>query len=131
MDKQGNRSSRDVYWKRRRLCSCSYARKILRILKKDEQLQFDVVLVDEAHDLLQKDSRNLLLASTIILLQKRNPDLCFKFLTPFLCDATNLKTRYTNYELLTYNITEYIKSEKFYLCEMKDEFKLSLYDHFK
>ena len=88
-------------------------------------------IIDEAHSLLH-DDRNMLLASVILVLEKRNPDTVFKFLTPFLCDANNIKVRYAGYSLKTYKVDEYIKTEKLYVAELRDKHakKFYLYDQF-
>lgn len=88
-------------------------------------------IIDEAHSLLY-DDRNMLLASVILVLEKRNPDTVFKFLTPFLCDANNIKVRYAGYSLKTYKVDEYIKTEKLYVAELRDKHakKFYLYDQF-
>ena len=106
--------------------------RVLRLLKKDENFSFDYVIIDEAHGLLHDDERNTLLASVIMILSKRNPDTIFKFLTPFLCDANNIKVRYADYTLKTYQVNEYIKTENIYVAELRSnrENKLSFYDQF-
>lgn len=106
--------------------------RLLRLLKKNKQLFFDMVFVDEAHNILNNDARNMLLASTLIILTKRNQSVKLKFLTPFLVDSNNLKLAYTNYQVQEFKVTEYIKSEKLYLYDFRDgkEKKLKLYDQF-
>ena len=106
--------------------------RLLRLLRKVDDLQFDYVIIDEAHGLLHDDDRNMLLASVILVLEKRNPDTVFKFLTPFLCDAENIKVRYVDYILKTYKVDEYIKTEKFYVAELRKTHtrKFVLYDQF-
>lgn len=106
--------------------------RVLRLLKKDESFSFDIVIIDEAHGLLHDDDRNMLLASVIMILAKRKPETIFKFLTPFLCDANNIKVRYADYTLKTYAVNEYIKTEKIYLAELRDgnPKTLCLYDQF-
>ncbi len=106
--------------------------RVLRLLQKDETVFFDYVIIDEAHGLLHDDDRNILLASVILVLEKRNPDTVFKFLTPFLCDANNIKVRYADYSLKTYKVDEYIKTEKLYVAELRDNHdkKLDIYDQF-
>ena len=69
--------------------------RLLRIFKKDPHLAFDCIVVDEAHELLENNARSHTLANVIIVAQNRNPDVAFKFLTPFLTDGKNLKVRYT------------------------------------
>lgn len=106
--------------------------RLLRLLRKVDDLKFDYVIIDEAHGLLHDDDRNMLLASVILVLEKRNPDTVFKFLTPFLCDAENIKVRYADYILKTYRVDEYIKTEKFYVAELRKTRtrKFALYDQF-
>lgn len=106
--------------------------RLLRLLRKVDDLQFDYVIIDEAHGLLHDDDRNMLLASVILVLEKRNPDTVFKFLTPFLCDAENIKIRYADFILKTYKVDEYIKTEKFYVAELRKTHtrKFALYDQF-
>lgn len=106
--------------------------RLLRLLRKADDLRFDYVIIDEAHGLLHDDDRNMLLASVILVLEKRNSDTVFKFLTPFLCDAENIKIRYADYMLKTYKVDEYIKTEKFYVAELRKTHtrKFVLYDQF-
>lgn len=106
--------------------------RVLRLLQKNNTVSFDYVIIDEAHGLLHDDDRNLLLASVILVLEKRNPDTVFKFLTPFLCDANNIKVRFADYSLKTYKVDEYIKTEKLYVAELRDKHakEFNLYDQF-
>ncbi|MED1759160.1 DEAD/DEAH box helicase [Bacillus subtilis] len=92
--------------------------RLLRLLRKKIDLKFDIVFIDEAHNLLEKDERSMLLASSISILEKRNTNVKFKFLTPFLVDSTNLSVRYTNYKAEPFKITEYMKTEKIYIYMM-------------
>ena len=86
--------------------------RLLALLKDHESLYFDCIVVDEAHNLLAADDRNKLLASAIVMLNTRNKETVFKFLTPFLTNENNLKIRYSHYELLSFAVAEYIKTEK-------------------
>jgi hypothetical protein len=106
--------------------------RVLRLLREAPNLKFDYVIIDEAHGLLHDDERNTLLASVILIIEKRNPETIFKFLTPFLNDANNLKVRYANYSLKTYKVDEYIKTEKLYIAELRKSHsnELTLYDQF-
>lgn len=106
--------------------------RLLRLLKENKELCFDFVFIDEAHNLLEKNDRNVLLASAMTILNKRNSSLSFKFLTPFLMDSSNLKLDYTNYNPNEFRITEYIKSEKIFVYDFREgrENKLLFYDHF-
>ncbi|MDD5679740.1 MAG: DEAD/DEAH box helicase family protein [Candidatus Omnitrophica bacterium] len=104
--------------------------RLLRLLNKDKKLNFGLIFVDEAHNLLEDDSRNRLLATSIVALEKRNSHAIFKFLTPFLVNNLNLKVSHTSYSIQGYKIDEYLKIEKFYCYDFKRGNKLKLYDQF-
>ena len=116
----------------KRIIAIMTQERLLRLLRQVSNLKFDYVIIDEAHGLLRDDGRNTLLASVILVLEKRNPNTVFKFLTPFLCDAESIKVRYAGYTLKTYKVDEYIKTEKFYIAELRDSYnkRLTLYDQF-
>lgn len=100
-----------------------------RLLKKNTKFSFDYVIIDEAHELLDDNSRSHILARDIIILKHRNKKCIFKFLTPFIHDPQNLKIRYTTYNLEQITITEYLKSEKYYIHDLENK-KYALYDQF-
>lgn len=77
--------------------------------------------MDEAHELLEENTRSNTLASVIIVATKRNPSIVLKFLTPFVADSSNLQPRYTTYDLKTFRISEYIKTEKFFFHDLKKD----------
>lgn len=104
--------------------------RLLRLLKNNPELYFDVVIVDEAHDLLLEDDRNLMLASCLIVLQKRNKNTIYKFLTPFISKSSNLKLRYTKYQIKDFKISEHVKTEKYYIYDTKNHTGLKIYDQF-
>lgn len=104
-----------------------------RLLNEYSGLYFDMVFVDEAHNLLQGDSRNELLATMLCILGARNSQTSFKFLTPFLCNELNVRVRYLDMTPKGFRVDEYIKSERFYTRDFrtgKNDGKLKLYDHF-
>lgn len=104
--------------------------RLLRIFKKDPLLSFDCIIVDEAHEILTDDARSRTLANVIIIAQKRNPHVAFKFLTPFLANGKNLKARYTTYNVEEFKVSEYIKTEKYHLYDLRSHTGLNLYDQF-
>lgn len=104
--------------------------RLLRIFKKDPSLSFDCIIVDEAHEILEDNTRSRTLTDVIIVAQKRNPAVALKFLTPFLADSKNLKARYTTYDIEGFKVSEYIKSEKYYLYDLRNHTGLKLYDQF-
>lgn len=104
--------------------------RLLKLLKDNPNLSFDLVIVDEAHDLLIQDERNLMLATCLIVLQKRNKKAIYKFLTPFLSKISNLKLRYTDYSLKGYNVSEHLKTEKYFIYDTRNHSGLKIYDQF-
>ena len=104
--------------------------RLLRVFKKDPTLKFDCIIVDEAHEMLENNRRSHTLADVIIVAQKRNPKTVFKFLTPFISDSKNLKTRYTTYDIETFKVSEYIKTEKYFFYNLRTRIGLELYDQF-
>ncbi|KXG14941.1 ski2-like helicase [Pseudomonas aeruginosa] len=104
-----------------------------RLLNDHPSLSFDMVFVDEAHNLLQNERRSELLATMLCILGARKKKTSFKFLTPFLCNELNVRVRYLDMIPKGFKIDEYIKSERFYLRDFrpgKGDGKLKLYDHF-
>ena len=105
--------------------------RLLRLLKNNENLTFDCVIVDEAHNLLQKDDRQKLLACVMIFLKKRNHNVVFKFLTPFLNDTSNLRLKFINVEFHEKIVNEYVKSEVVKVADFRGSIKtFKLYDQF-
>ena len=91
--------------------------RLLRIFKKDPSLAFDCIIIDEAHEMLENDYRSKILADLIMVAKHRNPDVIFKFLTPFLSDSNSLKTKYVAYDIEGFKVNEYIKTEKSIITE--------------
>lgn len=105
--------------------------RLSRILTGDRGASFDMVFVDEAHNLLEKDERNSLLASAIYILRHRNPNTAFKYLTPFLKDMSNIKIRGDENEKRGFRVEEYVKSESIYISDFRSEpATFCFYDHF-
>lgn len=104
--------------------------RLLRLLKNSPKLSFDYVIIDEAHGLLNDDDRNIVLASVIIVMEKRNKNTVYKFLTPFICDSQNLHVKYADFEIESFEISEYIKTERLYIYNIRDQYKLRIYDQF-
>ncbi len=104
--------------------------RLLRLFKKDANLAFDCVVVDEAHELLEDDGRNLTLAGVIAVAKKRNPNVAFKFLTPFIHEAKNLQSRHATYEVAPFKVSEYVKTEKYFLYDVRNRDGLQFYDQF-
>lgn len=108
--------------------------RLLRLLQKNTSLKLDLLLIDEAHNLFgdkKNDGRATLLAQTIILLKSRNADLILNFFSPFISNPQNLKIKQSNYEITSQNTNEFIKTEKYYICNLyATSGELKLYEQF-
>ena len=108
--------------------------RLLRLLQKNISLKLDVVLIDEAHNLFgdkKNDGRSILLAQTIIILKSRNENVILNFFSPFISNPENLKVKQSNYEITSQNTDEFIKTEKYYICNLYDSpGELKLYEQF-
>lgn len=111
--------------------------RLLRLLQKNPSLKLDLALIDEAHNLFgekpygnKADSRALLLAQTIMILKKRNNNVILNFFSPFVYDAKNLEIEHLDYKLDFLNTAEFIKTEKYFVCDIKSDQKLKIYNQF-
>lgn len=105
--------------------------RFLRLLKSFPKAEFELILVDEAHNLLDDDSRSEILASALIIAKKRNPTSRIRYFTPFLMNTKNLKLRHMEFETHEIRIDEYMKTENYYLYDMvNSEDGLLMYDQF-
>lgn len=104
----------------------------LRLLCEHRSLTFNKIFIDEAHNLLEADTRAELLATVISIIHERNAGASFTYLTPFLGDAKNLSLRHGPSTLTDFQISEYVKSERFHACDFRDGRRrdLLLYDQF-
>ncbi|VVH63661.1 Helicase conserved C-terminal domain protein [uncultured Gammaproteobacteria bacterium] len=104
--------------------------RLLRLLQKHTNLTFDIVLTDEAHNLIENDSRDILTIQDLKILKKRNTNIKFYYFTPFLISPENLKI-FPNEELLVDKIHEFIKVEKYFVFDLTSSKKfLKIYDQF-
>lgn len=76
----------------------------------DNNISFNILYIDEAHNLFEKDERNLLLARLIRLNKKMNFDNKVVFLSPLVNDVNNLKLYKEDIielQKIEFNIKEY------------------------
>jgi hypothetical protein len=67
-----------------------------RLLVKNPSLSFEILFIDEAHKLLNRDSRSYLLSRVIQLNYKRNNNQKIVYLSPLIDDVSNLVTKKSN-----------------------------------
>lgn len=105
--------------------------RLSRILSSDPSMSFELVIIDEAHNLIEADSRSTLLASTLRILYHRNKKTAFKFITPFLCNADTIRIRGCSHEISAFSVSEYVKSEIIHVADFRNKTKSSyIYDQF-
>lgn len=106
--------------------------RLLRMMQADSELKFDYVFVDEAHNLLSGDQRNVLLAKVLALLSARNEKTAFSYFTPFLVNPENLNTKYTRSNFTEFIISEHLKTERYHIVDLRErgESVLKLYDQY-
>ncbi|MES3004871.1 MAG: DEAD/DEAH box helicase [Patescibacteria group bacterium] len=99
------------------------------LLRKNKELYMDLVLVDEAHNLLEDESRAHLLAQVLLILQKRKSDYTVNFFTPFLVEVKNLNVFNHKIEIKGNPLDENMKVERYYAYDNELK-KMFLYDQF-
>jgi len=104
--------------------------RLLRLLQKHPDLILDVVMIDEAHNLLRGESRAILLTQVLLIVVKRNPNAKLNFYTPFISNGKSLECPYAQYKLESQGTDEYIKVERFYHLDFSQDKLLYLYDQF-
>lgn len=104
--------------------------RLLRLLQSNSYLMFDLLVVDEAHNILDEFSnertRSVILASVIIICKKRNDNLVCKYLTPFLKSKESLNIKHISNNAEWYSVVENVKSEMFYFYDIENNKKVLL-----
>ena len=81
-----------------------------RLINK-HKITFDILFIDEAHNLLNNNSRNHLLSRLIMLNHRKNEKQRLLFLSPLVTNVSNLKIKYTaNNEILESSIQHNLKA---------------------
>lgn len=81
----------------------------LRLMKKNDNLFFDTLFIDEAHNIFDKDSRSVLLSRLIWKNLKWNPDCKIIYLSPLIDNSNNLKinnSQEINTHIINFNVKE-------------------------
>lgn len=104
--------------------------RLLRLLQDNPNLKFDLLVVDEAHNILDEfsdeNTRSVILASVIIICKKRNKNIICKYLTPFLKSKESLKIKCLPNDNEWYSVVENVKSEMFYFYDLENNKKVLL-----
>ena len=103
--------------------------RLSRLINKQKDFYLDTVFIDEAHNILDKGSRSTLLAFTLRVLNYRNRNTAFKFLTPFLEDPKNINLRDVELSTFSFKVDEYVKAENVFINDYRNgEKSHKLYD---
>lgn len=98
----------DMYQSEERFIAILTQERALRLLDKHE-IYFDTLYIDEAHNLFEKDYRNILLYRLIKQNKLRNPNQSILYLSPLINDSEHLKfdkNEYISKYKIEYNIKE-------------------------
>lgn len=87
--------------------------RLMRLFKKNEEIQFDELFIDEAHNLLGDEVRETILTFVLMIAKRRNSKTNVHFVTPFLAKKSNLVIPNYVDEFEEFRITEKIKNERF------------------
>ena len=99
-----------------------------RILNKNSSINYEILFIDEAHKLFNRDSRSYILTRLIQLNYKRNSNQKVVYLSPLVENEENLKVKSTNKgEIFTKRIQHDFKSFELYLYENQQSY---FYDRF-
>lgn len=102
-----------------------------KLFSKNKDFCFDLLLIDEAHNLLENTNRSKLLANVICRAIFRKKNLKIKYFTPFLNDANNLALKKIDQKIADYKVNEYVKSEIIYLYDFRTQHEnFQRYDQF-
>lgn len=86
--------------------------RLQRLFVLQEHLSLDLLLIDEAHNLLPHESRSIELSQVVITAQSRNDKLLLVYYTPFIASAQNLKhVNNDGEDLQSKSVTERVKAE--------------------
>lgn len=92
----------------------------LRLMSK-HSVYFDLLFIDEAHNILRDDERNILLSRLILRNTERNPNQQVVYLSPLVDDAENIKVQ-MNQAIQSFKIPFNIKEPEIFEFK-KDNFQ--------
>lgn len=107
--------------------------RLLRLLQNNANLKFDLLVIDEAHNLLdgfsEQNYRSVILGAVIIICNKRNDKLVCKYLTPFLKSKDSLNLVSISKNMEWYSVNETVKSEMYFFYDLKNN-KKEIFDQY-
>ena len=92
-------------------------------------IKFDILFIDEAHNILKNNPRNHLLSRLIMINHKNNPNQRLLYLSPLVNDTKNLKAKFTSDgEIFESSIKHNLKTYEVFYLDIKK--KLHSYNRF-
>lgn len=116
----------DMYNDEERIVAVLTQERALRLLEKSK-LYFDILYIDEAHNLLEDSNRAVLLSRLIKLNRKRNPQSKILYLSPIIADSDSLKID-AETQINEHKITSNMKEPEYY--EYRVDGKILKYNRF-
>lgn len=90
------------------------------LFENEYDIVFDVLMIDEAHNLFENDERSKLLSKIIIYLNNKNKNFIVKYFSPIIKDENSLAHKYVSESCIKGNIVQpLIKSENIYLIDFQ------------
>lgn len=103
--------------------------RLQRLLLENDGLFLDLLLVDEAHNLLAGDTRAVDLSQVVLIARSRNPSLSITYYTPFIATPENLRhIDGVDDEIQVKAVNEHVKIERFVIAPPGEQTRL--YDQF-
>lgn len=100
------------------------------LFENEYNIVFDILMIDEAHNLFENDERAKLLSKIIIYLQDKNSNFKVKYFSPIIKDEKSLIHKYINHCVINGNIVQpLVKSENIYLIDFLNNTS-SIYDRY-
>lgn len=99
----------------------------LRLLNRNSGIYFDILFIDEAHNILKKDSRSVLLSRLIAKNRSANPQQKVVYLSPLIENIQNIKN-IKEQEINSHNINFNIKEPEIF--EYRLNKKIVIYNRF-
>lgn len=100
------------------------------LFENEYDIVFDVLMIDEAHNLFENDERSKLLSKIIIYLNNKNKNFIVKYFSPIIKDENSLSHKYVIESSIKGNIVQpLIKSENIYLIDFQKNIS-EIYDRY-
>ncbi len=117
----------EMYNKELRFIAILTQERALKFIEKNEDFFFDLLVIDEAHNLFESDSRNILLSRLIKRNEKLNPNHEIIYLSPLVTNPNNLKL--FEKDIISSNLIKFNIKEPTYI-EYTTEGNIFVYNHF-